>query len=92
MANQPIEATKKPTWVPSAAINNPPSVGATTDADAISDPLIVTALSPILLNEVVGFRRWAAVITGFLGSLIVIRPGFMEINLASIAALGTGVL
>jgi len=55
-------------------------------------PLIVTALSPILLNEVVGFRRWAAVITGFVGSLIVIRPGFMEINLASIAALGTGVL
>ena len=55
-------------------------------------PLIVTALSPILLNEEVGFRRWGAVITGFLGSLIVIRPGFMEINLASIAALGTGVL
>ena len=54
-------------------------------------PLIVTALSPILLNEVVGIRRWAAVITGCVGSLIVIRPGFMEINLASIAALGTGV-
>ena len=55
-------------------------------------PLIVTALSPVLLGEKVGFRRWAAVITGFIGSLIVIRPGFVEINLASIAALGTGVL
>ena len=55
-------------------------------------PLIVTILSPILLNEKVGFRRWAAVITGFIGSLIVIRPGFVEVNLASIAALGTGVL
>ena len=55
-------------------------------------PLIVTILSPILLNENVGFRRWAAVITGFIGSLIVLRPGFVEINLASIAALGTGVL
>ena len=55
-------------------------------------PLIVTALSPILLGEKVGFRRWAAVITGFIGSLIVIRPGFVELNLASIAALGTGVL
>ena len=55
-------------------------------------PLIVTALSPVLLGEKVGFRRWAAVLTGFIGSLIVIRPGFVEINLASIAALGTGVL
>ena len=55
-------------------------------------PLIVTILSPIFLNEKVGFRRWAAVITGFIGSLIVLRPGFVEINLASIAALGTGFL
>ena len=55
-------------------------------------PLIVTILSPILLGEKVGFRRGAAVITGFIGSLIVIRPGFVEVNLASIAALGTGVL
>ena len=55
-------------------------------------PLIVTALSPILLGEKVGVRRWAAVIVGFIGSLIVIRPGFVEINLASIAALGTGVM
>ena len=55
-------------------------------------PLIVTILSPILLGEKVGLRRWAAVITGFIGSLIVIRPGFVEVNLASIAALGTGVL
>ena len=55
-------------------------------------PLIVTALSPFLLGEKVGYRRWAAVITGFIGSLIVIRPGFVELNLASIAALGTGFL
>ena len=55
-------------------------------------PLIVTALSPVLLGEKVGFRRWAAVVIGFIGSLIVIRPGFVEFNLASIAALGTGIL
>ena len=53
-------------------------------------PLITTALSPIFLDEKVGFRRWSAVIIGFVGSLIVIRPGFIEFNLASIAALGTG--
>ncbi len=53
-------------------------------------PLITTALSPIFLGEKVGFRRWSAVIIGFLGSLIVIRPGFIEFNLATVAALGTG--
>ena len=55
-------------------------------------PLIVTAFSPILLGEKVGIRRWTAVIIGFIGSLVVIRPGFVEINLASLAALGTGVM
>ena len=55
-------------------------------------PLIVTAFSPTFLKEKVGFRRWTAVIIGFVGSLIVIRPGFVEINSASLAALSTGVL
>jgi drug/metabolite transporter (DMT)-like permease len=55
-------------------------------------PLIVTAFSPMFLGEKVGFRRWSAVVIGFIGSLVVIRPGFVEINLASLAALGTGVM
>ena len=55
-------------------------------------PLIVTAFSPVYLGERVGFRRWSAVLIGFIGSIIVIRPGFVEINLASFAALGTGVM
>ena len=53
-------------------------------------PLVTTALSPFLLNEKVGLRRWSAVIIGFMGTLIVIRPGLIEINLATISALGTG--
>ena len=53
-------------------------------------PLIVTAFSPILLGEKVGFRRWTAVAVGFIGTLFVIRPGFLEFNLASMAALATG--
>jgi len=55
-------------------------------------PLIVTAFSPIFLGENVGFKRWSAVIIGFIGTLVVIRPGFVEINLASLAALGTGIM
>lgn len=38
-------------------------------------PLIVTALSVPLLGEVVGWRRWAAVAAGFVGALIIVRPG-----------------
>ena len=55
-------------------------------------PLIVTAFSPMFLGEKGGVRRWSAVVIGFIGSLVVIRPGFVEINLASLAALGTGVM
>ena len=55
-------------------------------------PLITTALSPVMLNEKVGIRRWMAVIIGFCGSLVVIRPGFIELNLATVAAVATGCL
>ena len=53
-------------------------------------PLIVTALSPYVLKERVGRRRWTAVIVGFIGVLLVIRPGIVEFNWASLASLGTG--
>ena len=53
-------------------------------------PLVTTSLSPFFLNEKVGLRRWTAVLIGFLGSLIVIRPGFLDYNLATFAGLGTG--
>jgi len=38
-------------------------------------PLFITALSALFLAEAVGWRRWLAVIVGFIGVLIVIRPG-----------------
>ena len=53
-------------------------------------PLVTTALSTIILGENVGIKRWSAVIIGFIGSLVVIRPGLIEFNLATLAALGTG--
>jgi len=48
---------------------------ATAAAISLSSPIIVTALSPRLLGEAVGPRRWAAVAVGFVGALIVVRPG-----------------
>jgi len=48
-------------------------------ADAISilhaAPVFMTILSIILLRESVGIRRWSAIILGFIGMLIVVRPG-----------------
>jgi drug/metabolite transporter (DMT)-like permease len=63
-------------------------------ADALAiffvQPLIVTALSPLVLREHVGPRRWAAVCVGFVGTLIIIRPGFDGLNPGALLALGAG--
>jgi drug/metabolite transporter (DMT)-like permease len=48
---------------------------ATASAIGFTSPLIVTALSVPLLHESVGWRRWTAVLVGFAGALMVIRPG-----------------
>ncbi|MDA5095442.1 DMT family transporter [Aliiroseovarius sp. KMU-50] len=39
-------------------------------------PLIVAALSGPVLGEKVGWRRWAAIAVGFIGILIILKPGF----------------
>ena len=54
-------------------------------------PITCTAFSPIFLKEKVGIRRWSAVLVGFIGALIVIRPGFIEVNLATLAAVACGI-
>jgi len=61
------------------------------DAIAISfvSPLLVTALSIPFLGERVGIRRWAAVVTGFAGILIIIRPGSSAFDFASLFPLGS---
>ena len=63
-------------------------------ADALAiffvQPLILTAISPFVLNEKVGPRRWAAVAVGFAGTLIIIRPGFTDLNPGTLLALGAG--
>ncbi len=55
-------------------------------------PLIVTVLSALVLKERVGPRRWAAVAVGFLGTLIIIRPGVVAVNPGSLLALAAGTL
>lgn len=64
-------------------------------ADAIAvfyvQPFIVTALAPLVLGERVGVWRWSAVGVGFFGALIIIRPGFQEVSMGTVFALGAGV-
>ena len=63
---------------------------ADTVALAFMYPLIVTALAPFVLGERVGWRRYAAVVLGFLGAMVIIRPGFEVFQPASIFGLGIG--
>lgn len=53
-------------------------------AIGFASPLMVTALSIPLLGERVGARRWSAVAVGFLGVLIVVRPGSGAIGTAAL--------
>jgi drug/metabolite transporter (DMT)-like permease len=52
-------------------------------------PLMVTACAALFLGERVGWRRWAAIGVGFLGVMIVIRPGLEGFDVYSLVALGS---
>lgn len=54
---------------------------------AYSAPLMMTALSVPFLGEHVGWRRWMAVVVGFIGVVVMLRPGSGEFNLASVGVL-----
>ncbi|NQU57476.1 MAG: DMT family transporter [Rhodospirillales bacterium] len=64
------------------------------DASAIQflAPVLVTALSGLVLGEHVGPRRWAAVLFGFIGVLIVARPGSGVLGWTALLPLLTAVL
>jgi drug/metabolite transporter (DMT)-like permease len=52
-------------------------------------PIFVTILSVLLLKEQVGWRRWTAVLVGFAGVLVVIRPGTDVFHWASLLVVGS---
>lgn len=56
-----------------------------------SMPLLVTALSGPILNEWAGPRRWAAIVVGFIGVLVVIRPGSEGMHWASLYSVGAAI-
>ncbi|MFC5437793.1 DMT family transporter [Rhodanobacter umsongensis] len=53
-------------------------------------PIFVTLLSVLVLKEHVGWRRWSAVVAGFVGVLVVLRPGFRVLGVGHLAAIICG--
>ncbi len=61
---------------------------AVTSAIFFLTPLMICALSVPFLGEKVGPRRWAAILIGFLGIVIIVRPGVGEVHWAWLLSLG----
>lgn len=58
----------------------------------LAGPIYVTALSVLLLGERVGWRRWSAVLVGFCGVLIALRPSPASVTLPALIALSGSML
>ncbi len=54
----------------------------------LAGPIFVTALSAIMLGEHVGWRRWTAILVGFCGVLIALRPSAQTVSWPALIALG----
>lgn len=57
----------------------------------LAGPIYVTALSALLLGERVGWRRWTAVLIGFSGVIVALRPSAASFTLPALIALGGSV-
>jgi drug/metabolite transporter (DMT)-like permease len=52
-------------------------------------PIYATIIGMLFFHEVVGLRRWTAILIGFLGVMVIIRPGFEALGLAQVLVLGS---
>ena len=59
---------------------------------AFTAPLFATLLAIVILREKVRLRRWSAMIIGFIGTLVIIRPGVESIDTGSLLALGSAAI
>lgn len=57
-----------------------------------STPLFVTIAAVLWLGETVRARRWAAVVMGFIGVLVIVRPGTSEFSAGTLVAVAAAVL
>lgn len=65
-------------------------------ADAVAvffiSPLVITVFSVIFLRETVGARRWAAIAVGFVGVLVIVKPGTSAFQAAALLPMAAAVL
>ena len=54
-------------------------------------PIIGTIGAALFLRESVGWRRWTATLVGFVGALIILRPGAQSLEVGTLLALGAAV-
>ncbi|QDY68941.1 DMT family transporter [Qingshengfaniella alkalisoli] len=60
----------------------------TASAVLQATPLVVTMGAALFLGETVGWRRWSAIMVGFLGVLMIVRPGTEGFEATSLFAVG----
>lgn len=65
---------------------------ATVAALGFTAPLFATLLAMLLLGEVVRLRRWTAILVGFAGTLIILRPGVVDVGLGPLLVIGSSVV
>lgn len=95
-----VTTTNRPLWLVRFAANGMAAIGSVTAFTHLSMaeafalifllPAFVTIMSVLFLKEQVGLKRWSAVIIGFIGVLIVLRPGFRELSIGHLGAIAGG--
>lgn len=58
----------------------------TTSAILQATPLVVVAAAALIFGETVGWRRWLAIVVGFAGVLVILRPGLAGFSMLSLLA------
>lgn len=95
-----VRTSNRPLWLLRFFAASMGSIGAVTAFTHLSMaeafvlifllPCFVTIMSVLFLKEQVGVRRWGAVALGFVGTLIVLRPGFRELSIGHLGAVFGG--
>ena len=67
------------------------SVGEVTAISFLA-PLFATVGAALFLGEIVRARRWTATVIGFLGAMVILRPGIVELNLGSWLAVASAIV
>lgn len=58
----------------------------------LASPLILTAMAVVVLKELVGWRRWSAIVVGFVGVLLVVQPTAEGFNIHALVAVSATVM